>query len=395
LIYGQNGSGKSNLIAAMNFMTKFVINSSKEKQADESINVEEFRLSTVTINKPSFFEIEFLIDDIKYRYGFTVSKELVHSEWLYASAKIKENQVFDRSLNSENTQYNYNLDSKFRITDPVNTGLIRKNALLLSTFAQLNGELSRNIVAWFQKVTFVSGTNYTEFIDYTAKLLSDEAKPNQTILGLLKSAKLGFSNVNVEKRELTEDMLGGIPRELKSLLINTKKEILNVKTVHSKRDHQGRVVGTLEFDLMSNESLGSQKFFALVGPIYKSLLEGSLLIIDELDARLHSNLSRLIIDFYQLPINNPRHSQFIFSTHNTQFMDKSLFRRDQLYLIDKSEFDASYLYSIYGLNKVKPEAPAVRNDASYEKDYLDGKYGAVPFAQDEGKQLNIWELASD
>ena len=395
LIYGHNGSGKSNLISAITFMRDFVINSSKEKQAKERISIEEFKLSTLTVNKPSFFEIEIIFDETKYRYGFRVDENHVWDEWLFVSHKVKEYQLFSRTYDEFLEEHSYEIDPKFKESDPVNPDITRKNALLLSVLAQFNGEVSIQLVEWFQKATFVSGTNYMEFIDYTAKLLSDETKPNETILGLLRNAKLGFSNVNVKKKELTEEMLGGIPRELKSFLIKTKQEILNVKTIHTKRDHQGRKVGELEFDLMTHESLGSQKFFALVGPIYKALLEGSLLIIDELDARLHSNLSRLIIEFYQLPVNNPKQSQFIFSTHNTQFMDKSLFRRDQLFLIDKSELDSSFLYSIYGLNKVKPDAPAVRNDASFEKDYLDGKYGAVPFGQNEGRQLNIWELAND
>ena len=394
LLYGANGSGKSNLISAMSFMRDFVINSFKDKQAKEKIEVEEFKLSTETVNKPSTFEIEILIEDVKYRYGFSLTKLYVLEEWLFLSHKVKEYPLLKRVFDVDLESYTYHLDPKFQETDPIKPELARKNALVLSVFSQLNGELSMKIVDWFQKATFVSGTNYMEYIDYTAELLSDETKPNEVIQGLLRNANLGFSQVKVKKKEITEEMLGGLPRELKTLLIKNKREVLNIKTVHSKRDHLGRKVADLEFDLMTQESLGSQKFFALVGPIYKALLKGSLLIIDELDARLHANLSRLIIEFYQSPFNNPRKSQFIFATHNTQFMDKALFRRDQLYLIDKAEVESSFLYNIYNMSKLIPNAPQVRNDASFEKDYLEGKYGAIPFDQTKGRQLHIWDLVS-
>jgi uncharacterized protein len=393
LIYGANGSGKSNLIKAISFVKYFVVNSFKEKQSNEPIGIEEFMLSTETVNKPSTFEIEILINNTKYRYGFVLSKKRVLKEWLYLSHKIKEHLLFERSYDNDFEKSNYEISSRFKDTDPVNTDLVRENALFLSVSSQFNGVISMEIIKWLQNATFVSGTNYNEFIDETAELLLEQnSNSRNIIIELLKSAKLGFSDVKIKKRELTEDMLGGLPKELRTLLIANKKEVTNIKTVHTKRDHLGRKVDDIEFDLMSQESLGSQKFFALIGPIYQSLLNGSLLMVDELDARLHSNLSRLIIDFYQNEKNNPNKSQFIFTTHNTQFLDRNLFRRDQLYMIDKSENESSFLYNILNMSKILSDAPTVRNDASFEKDYLEGKYGAVPFDKTEGQKLHIWKL---
>ena len=395
LLYGANGSGKSNFISALSFVKDFAINSFKNKQAKEKIDIDEFRLSTDTLNKPSRFEIEILIDDTKYRYGFIVDKVVVSEEWLYVSHKIKEYPLFQRVFDSDSDHYNYDVNPRFKETDSADPELTRKNSLFLSMCAQLNGKTSIKIIEWFQKATFVSGTNYMEYVDYTANLLNTP-RQNEVMLRILKKANLGFSKVRIIKNPMTEEMLSGLPKELKSLILSSNSDALQVKTHHNKYDHLGNVVANdVEFDLMRDESLGTQKFFALLGPIYNSLLNGSLLIIDELDARLHTNLSRLIIEFYQSAFNNPNKSQFLFATHNTQFMDKTLFRRDQLFLIDKTKNESSFLYNIFNMSKFDSDLPSVRNDASFEKEYLEGKYGAVPFDQTAGRNLHIWDLMSE
>lgn len=392
LLYGANGSGKSNLIKSLSTMKDLVINSSKDKQVDEEIPVDFFKLSTDTINKPSTFEVAILHEGEYYRYGFSVNKEKIHREWLFTKVKNREISLFSREFLRDSNSYDYNIHPGFKELDPIDPSIVRKNALFLSVNAQFNGRISMQIVKWFSSITFISGTNYSDFIEYTADLISD-GNQRRFILEVLQAANLGFYDVKVQKKEITDEMLTGLPIELKKLFLASKnRNITNIKTLHTKRDHFGRKVGEVEFDLMTEESLGSQKFFALTGPIYNSLIKGSLLVIDEFDARLHPDLSKFIIQIFQNPLNNSRKAQFLFSSHNTQFLDKTLFRRDELFFIDKTERESSYLYNINNMSKLIPDMPNVRNDASFEKDYLEGKYGAVPFNKGSGRQLNLWDL---
>ncbi|MFL0681999.1 MAG: ATP/GTP-binding protein [Algoriphagus aquaeductus] len=395
LLYGANGSGKSNLIKSLSTMKDLVINSSKDKQVDEEIPVEFFKLSTETINKPSSFEVAIIQEGEYYRYGFSVSKEKIHREWLFTKSRSKEILLFSREFLRESNSYDFNIHHTFKDSDPIDPSIARKNALFLSVNAQFNGNVSMQIVKWFSAITFISGTNYSDFIEYTADLIS-EGTHRRFILEVLQAANLGFHDIKVQKKEITDEMLTGLPIEFKKLFLSSKnRNIINIRTIHTKRDHHGRKVGEVEFDLMTEESLGSQKFFALTGPILNSLVKGSLLVIDEFDARLHPDLSKFIIQIFQNTTNNSRKAQFLFSSHNTQFLDRTLFRRDELFFIDKTDRESSYLYNINNMSKLIPDMPNVRNDASFEKDYLEGKYGAVPFNKRNGRQLNLWDLIKD
>lgn len=387
-MYGSNGGGKSNYIDGLAFMKDFVINSSKQKQANESIEVTPFLLSTETIYKPSTFEIEASVSGIHYKYRFSVNYERVHSEYLAIVTGKKERSLFERTYHKKEHDYSFFISEDFKKSDPIDPKIVRDNALLISVSSQFNGEVAQAIVDWFQSIKILSGTNYLEYIDYTAKLL-DEPGAGTTLKRLLVEANLGFIDVEIERKTLTPDMLEGFPSEMKKTLLSMNKDLVRIKTVHAKREKNGRTVGEVQFDLMTDESLGSQKFFALLGPIYDSLKNGHLLIIDELDARLHPYVSRLILDFYLTPANNPRNAQFIFTTHNPQFLNKDILRRDQLLFVNKSEEECSEIYSIYSHEK------NLRNDASYDKEYLSGELGAVPFDEkqkEKGKQLRIWQI---
>ncbi len=137
-IYGANASGKSNLAKALNFMKWFMINSSREGQSTDDIKVEPFRLSVETENKPSFFEIVFLLDGIKYRYGFEVTRKKIVSEWLFYVPNIEESVLFDREEDKINSSEEYQANGVEKLT--------RDNALFLSVSAQFNVRIAEQIL---------------------------------------------------------------------------------------------------------------------------------------------------------------------------------------------------------------------------------------------------------
>ncbi|MEH1840703.1 MAG: AAA family ATPase [Nostoc sp.] len=237
-IYGANASGKSNLATALNFMRWFMINSSKETQSTEKIGVEQFQLSTETEAKPSFFEIVFLMNRKRYRYGFEATRDKVISEWLFYVPKSKETKLFERKLHKISVSKTYKADGIQQKT--------RDNALFLSVSAQFNVEIAKTILNLLtNRVALISTLNDTGYRGYTVSCLIDN-KNKHEIFQLLKKLDLGFSDVKVEESEITADSLPKeLPDELKSLILkNVEGKLSSVQTIHQKFDGKGSPVST-------------------------------------------------------------------------------------------------------------------------------------------------------
>lgn len=371
-IYGANASGKSNVVMALAFMRQFVLSSAKETQTGELIGVEPFRLSTETEKEPSFFEVVFLVDGIQYRYGFEVNFKQIVSEWLFSVPSTKEATLFIRELDDIKPSPKFFKEGK---------GLeekTRSNALFLSVVAQFNGEISRSIIKWFGRLGVVSGLDDMFYRGYTINQVI-EGKYKSEIIQLVKSLDIDINDIEGIKLDKTQVQLpSSMPEEIRSLFLKSiqDKELLTVQTKHPKLDAQGQPVGSVIFDMDQNESHGTQKAFYLAGPIMDVLSQGKVLIIDEMEARLHPLVTRELIRLFNSIETNPKRAQLIFTTHDTNLLSNKLFRRDQIWFVEKDNFCASHLYS---LAEIKVDDSKVRNDASFEDDYLKGRYGAIPF----------------
>lgn len=358
-IYGANASGKSNLFKATSFMSSFVENSSKDSQAEEEIDVENFRLSTETESKPSIFEMTFIQDSIRYRYGFEVNNFKVESEWLFQAVKQAETKLFQRNGKEYEIGDNFlegkDLESK-----------TRNNALFLSVVAQFNGKIAISILKWFKNMRVISGLKDT-YAQVSKKLL-EENKSKDLFLEFIKMADLGIEDIKFEKKSIPELNSKSIS---KKGFIFEAPEGNEIQTLHKKYDQDQQFTEYESFNMNKNESQGTLKLFSLLGPVIESLLNGHVLVIDELDSRLHPLLTNFIIKLFNSSEHNIHNAQLIFNTHDTNLLSNKVFRRDQIWFTEKDIYGASDLYSLVEYK--------VRNDASYEKDYLLGKYGAIPF----------------
>lgn len=370
-IYGANASGKSNLAKALNFMKWFMINSSKETQSTEEINVERFRLSAETENKPSFFEIVFLLQGQKYRYGFEATPNEVVSEWLFYVPKLRETKLFEREYNKITTSKTYKAEGIPQKT--------RHNALFLSVSAQFNVTIAEKILHWLtQNLKIISGLDDRGYFAYTVQcILENESK--EDILKLIRNLDLGITNISVEQIDVAIDNLPNeIPDELKKLIVkSTGAKFTSVNTIHEKFDSDGNHISVERFDLEEQESEGTKKVFALAGPLVDILNNGKVMVLDELDARLHPLISLAIVKLFNSSETNPNNAQLIFMTHDTNLLTNKLFRRDQIWFTEKNRYGATDLYSLAEYK--------VRNDASFESDYIKGRYGAIPYI----KNLNF------
>ncbi|KAF3887458.1 MULTISPECIES: AAA family ATPase [Nostocales] len=363
-IYGANASGKSNLAKALNFMRWFMINSSKETQSTEKIGVEKFRLSTETEAEPSFFEIVFLLDGQRYRYGFEADRERVISEWLLYVPKIKETKLFVRDRD------NISFSKKFK-ADGIQQKT-RHNALFISVCAQFNVEIAERILDWLtRKIRIVSSLDDSSLLNYTVECLIDNKNNNkEEIIQLIKKLDLGISDIKVEKVTL-DSIAKEIPDEVKRFLIKKNNQVTSINTVHRKFDSQGNHVSTELFNLDEQESEGTQKIFAMAGAIVDTLKDGKVLIVDELDTRLHVLISRAMVELFSSTETNSNNAQLIFMTHDTNLLSNKLFRRDQIWFTEKNKYGATDLYSLVEFK--------LQNDTSFENDYIKGRYGAIPF----------------
>lgn len=373
VIYGANASGKSKFLEAFMFMRSFVISSSKDSQTGDEIEVEQFKLNVETEDAPSEFEVIFVDKNHFYRYGFEANRQHVVAEWLYHKPKTKEIELFYRDYQSfETHQRNFSKGNTV-----IKQGLVRDNALLISVAAQFNETISIAVIDWFKKVKAIKGLDdaaYKGFSIFKSQNPADKLK----MLELLKAADLGIHDIKFNKldaNKLPKDM----SKEIRERIIKEMKEknaeiVSDILTSHKKFDASGNVVGNVEFEMHKNESSGTNKFFSLLGPILDVLENGDILIVDELDAKLHPNLVCKIISLFNSEIVNQKNAQLIFNTHDTNLLSSGLFRRDQIWFTEKNSYGEARLFSLADF-----KADDVRKGEAFEENYIRGKYGAVPY----------------
>jgi len=363
-IYGANASGKSNLIKAMKFMRRFVKNSAKTMQSGEQIDVENFKLSTETEDKPCLFEIIFIHEEVRYRYGFEIDTKAVFKEWLFYAPKGKETKLFERK------NKNIELGTHYK----EGRGLIektRENALFLSVVAQFNGEISIGILDWFGRFRVHSGLKDRQFTRF-AQLKLEDPDFKKKIIDLIKIADLGIEDMSLTEKVVNSyEFTNKWSNELRTRIDEQELTRKTVSTVHKKFDKNNTYVSLEKFDLVENESDGTKKFFALSAPVLVALERGYTLVIDEMASTLHPKLSSFLIKLFNSSKTNKSNAQLIFASHDVSPLNKYIFRRDQIWFIEKNQFGSSDLFSLFEYK--------VRKDASFDKDYILGKYGAVPF----------------
>jgi AAA15 family ATPase/GTPase len=384
VIYGANASGKSNLLKSLAFMKQKVFTSFRDSliNNEENQDINNFKLSSSTENKPSMFEVIFIQNNKRYRYGFEIDNKKVCSEWLFYVPEKRETNLFKREGN------------KFKINESFKEGKgleekTREDVLFLSLVAQFNGSISKEILDWFNKITYISGIEGRFNRTYSIFKAKQDPIFKEKLIHFLKKLDVGIENIEINDSEF-DVKLNTIPNELpenikndfsivfnkiKSLSSNIKNQ--NLFIIRNKYNEQENNKELVRFDLENMESDGTKKIIALLGYWFDIFENGKILIIDELDSSLHSLLTIEMIKLFHSTSSNPKNAQLIFSLHDTTILSNEFFRRDQIWFIEKDPFGASDLYSLveYKLdNDTK-----VRNDASYNKNYLKGKYGAIPF----------------
>lgn len=351
VIYGANSSGKSNFIKAFDFMVNTVKNSSKLNSTDK-LNVKPFLLNNKTENLPTHFEILFTKFGNRYRYGFELDNEKIHDEWLYILNRDSKKEIlyFIRNINGIGVSDVFE-EAKGFIENT------RENGLFLSLLDQLNIEIAKDIMRSFSFVYVQSGLEHERSISMTSAIHENDDYED-IIEKFINRLNLGFKSFVVESD-------------------SSKAFKRRINTIHDIFDDKGNKIGEREFKLIDHESSGTNKLFDLSGCIALTLYFGLQLFIDELDAKLHPILTQEIIKLFNNSETNPKKAQLIFSTHDTNLLGAKLFRRDQIWFTEKDDCEATDLYSL--LEFKDEEGSTIRKDRSFEKDYIMGRYGAIPY----------------
>ncbi len=371
VIYGANASGKSNFIKSLNFFRSLILTSASLTPEKDIAQV-SFFLNSETRDKPSEFEMTFITNKRIYRYGFVVSRKDVLEEWLYTK-DARESLVFERKGNEISIPQKYHILKELRAKK-----MIRHNALLLSLAAQFNDTISLEIYKWFLNFNIVFGLNDQLFTEYTIRLFEDP-KTKNTIVRLLKVADTGIEDLKVVEQEGENLAVTIRGSDLQNPEVTKAKSVIkNLRSVKMVLNNKGKVMTTVDYPFDIFESEGTKKYFNLLGPILDTLNYGKVLVIDELDTKLHPLLTKEIVNLFNNEKTNPKNAQLIFATHDIHLLDSKIFRRDQIWFTEKQKDGSTNLFSLVDFKKGKTP----RNDEKISKNYMYGKYGAVPYLAD-------------
>ncbi len=361
VVYGPNASGKSTLLLALHYMRSVVAESATVLQPGQTFNVQPFRLDAEYAKQPTEFEITFLLGGVRHQYGFSLTPERIVDEWLLVYRAPKPQQWFRRSFNEETRSSDYEFSTHLTGPRKLWQETTRSNALFLSTAAQLNSELLGPIFRWLVEQPVYFGAGLSPLPDLTTQLLQTEGG-KRAVRDFLTSADISISEVvSVSRQGFQQQIMFGPDGPKFS---REEREMLMPQFVH-KTEH-----GSATFEL-HEESEGTQRLYALIAPVLDVLKNGRLLIVDELDRSLHPLLIRRLVRMFHMPELNSMGAQLLFSTHDTSLLDRTLFRRDQIWFTEKDRDQATRLYPLSDFSPRETEA--------WEKGYLIGRYGAVPF----------------
>lgn len=363
-IYGANASGKSNVYSAFEFMTNYVLNSFRfgdDEIAYEKVKPQPFMFDSESDKKESSFEMYFTVpgDEAEktYNYGFCLDWHGVKEEWLNVKSKTARQY---RCVFYRNTEEN-ELDLKgLPKASRENIEIaLEKQVLIVSLGAKLKIEKCKVIRDWFLNNEFADfGDEVTNF--FLSRRLPAEFVDNRAVQDDVVRYFSSFDN-QIKGFEITE-----IPVEE-----GEKEPSYKIDAVHRKIDSDGYAQIPL-----NQESAGTLKMFAIYPALHSVMEKGGVLFIDELNGRLHPLLVRNFILTFLNPDININHAQLILTTHDTWQLSNQLLRRDEVWFTEKDEQGLSTLYSL--ADYVSEEGTRIRKDENYEKNYLLGKYGAIP-----------------
>jgi uncharacterized protein len=368
VVYGANASGKSNLIKALQYMRGVVLESAALQPAQTYDRLSPFKLDAESSGLPTEFEVTVTLDGVRYQYGFSMNTQRIISEHLLVYKAFKPQKWFERKFDEESGKYVYEFGPSLKGAKNLWEGATRPNALFLSMAVQLNSDALRPVFDWFANQLVIFNEQSPLSPQFSVQMLKQEEQ-RKTICEFLRAADISISNIEVATKQA---MVHSFRFDMAT---GKREEEAGEQSVDEIKFHHITDQGRAVFDMM-DESSGTRNLLFLAGPILDILNKGLTLVVDELDTSLHTLLVQALVRLFHRPEVNTGGAQLVFTTHDTSLLDAyGLFRRDQVWFVEKHPDQSSTLYPLHDFSPRKNEA--------LERGYLQGRYGALPFLRNQ------------
>lgn len=369
VVYGANGSGKSNFIDAIFFMKSLVTNSIN-LQPGMGIPYTPHKLNGV--GSESFYSVQFIKNGVRFAYGFSIEQMLVKEEYLYYFPNGRQAKIFDR------TGMTYEEGSKFKGRFNSCKDVLKPNRLMISCAANFTNitEIEDAFRFFSEDLVIYTNANQENWMQYSLYQFNSNPEIKNLALSFMRDIGVDIQDIkiNIEESAFPQSELPEfLSDEYKNKLRMTPLQKITASVVYPG----------FETDLFTEESTGIQKLFAFLCPFLDIISKGKILICDELETSLHESLLYTLLKTF-LSLNGKEQSQIIFTTHDTSLLSLDLFRRDQIWFTELNSLNRST--ELYSLAEIK----SVRKDENYGKGYISGRYGAIPMLNE-----NLAELLKD
>ncbi|KAF5078871.1 AAA domain, putative AbiEii toxin, Type IV TA system [anaerobic digester metagenome] len=362
-IYGGNGSGKTSIIQAIEYL-KFLVVSSLNYQLGDKIPGNPHKLS---LDDPTILKIQFIKNNVRFAYGLSVTRTHVTEEYLYHFPKGRQALIFDRKGDEINIGDIYLKDSETA------KNILKPNKLFLSCAANYSSIKEYETAFMFFKEDLVVYSNdHNNWLDYSVESLGKDPAIKRDFIDFMHSIGTGLVDVRTkieQKRFDANDLPSEMPDLLKDLITSQDANIIDVKLDYNRF--------TLDLE---EESSGIKKLFEILCPLIDIIKNDKILIWDEFETNFHPCIITDLLAYFQQKKTNSQ-SQLIFTTHDINLLDLKRFRRDQIWFTELTSTDRST--DFYSLAELKN----VRKDENIQKGYISGKYGAIPCLSDAFSQL--------
>ena len=380
-LYGANASGKSNFLQAIYTLEEMASTSNRFSSTDP-LPYQPFLLREGYSERPTKFELVIAIDEKRYRYVVEYNETNILGEWLFRKSVGREVTLFGRQ--NDIIDPSPSLFASAAVLDAA-IEATKSNTLFLSVCDAFNIKEAKKIIRWFGTMQVIDGLDADWYKPSTARLWN-KTQYRPLLQAYLESMRLGMQSVDLEARQLELSELNSIlPESLgASFIQHLAKSAPRFVSQHQmyRADDATPSGKTVKFDWETQESAGSQKILVLSGPVVWALVNGGVLIIDEIEAKSHPILTLALIERFLSKDTNPLGAQLIFATHDTNVLSYSSLRLDQIYFAEKNSWESTNLYSLSDFENPTPLKGAERHKFLHmdkERKYLEGRYGAIPF----------------
>ena len=354
VVYGANASGKTNVVDALRTMRELILRSHLDETPEGGVTARKhFRLDAESESAPSRFEMDFVLGGVRHHYGFEATEKAFVGEWLQDYPMGRRRMLFER----DGSEFRFGRGLKGR--NRVIADLTRENALFLSAASQYDHETLTSVRRYFVGIDGVVG------LSFAGRHVSEVAKAlDSRVMDFLDRAETGVVGHRLRKMELTEDSQQ-LMSKLAELGVKTPPERMDVlELAHRSSDGED-----VYFEL-ERESAGTRRLVVLLTRAFDALDSGVPLVVDELDAGLHTAAAQAVLDLFCARQTNPKGAQLIATTHDTNLLDTPNLRRDQVWFAEKARDGATRTYPLTDIR--------TRKGDNLERGYLQRRYGAAP-----------------